>query len=109
MGVGRPTALLGMHLCGNLSLRAIDAFERLASVQIVVLSPCCLPAKADPASPPNLFLTKDSTEQYNRWGSYLEDRLRNVAPEGTVVTHEVALDILSPKNIVLCATKPVPK
>eukprot|EP00434_Breviolum_minutum_P011015 symbB.v1.2.009718.t1/scaffold624.1/size179468/6 len=31
--VGRPTAILGMHLCGRLSLQAIDAFRQIDLVQ----------------------------------------------------------------------------
>ena len=36
-------ALLGVHLCGELSLRAIAAFEQCEHVTTLVLSPCCLP------------------------------------------------------------------
>merc|ERR1712025_1213078 len=47
--VGRPVAILGMHLCGQLSLRAIEAFDQLDSAMVVVLSPCCLPPKDHPS------------------------------------------------------------
>jgi hypothetical protein len=36
-------ALLAMHLCGALSVRAIEAFKALATVEVIVLCPCCLP------------------------------------------------------------------
>lgn len=100
----RPTALLGMHLCGKLSLRAIDAFVQLPEVHTVVLSPCCLPRKGDAGSPPHLYATKDAAEQYRLWARHLADQLHSAAPDGRV-TFEVLPDVLSPRNVVLCATK----
>lgn len=101
----RPAALLGMHLCGNLSLRAAEAFGRMPLVHSVVLSPCCLPRKKDADAPAHIFATKDSDEQYVRWGSHLESALREVAPSSLVSSYHDA-DILSPKNLVICGTKP---
>eukprot|EP00913_Durusdinium_trenchii_P022183 g20843.t1 len=43
MDVGRPTCILGMHLCGRLSLQAIAAFQEIRLVRSLVLTPCCLP------------------------------------------------------------------
>ncbi|CAE8610409.1 unnamed protein product, partial [Polarella glacialis] len=100
----RPTALLGMHLCGNLSLRAIEAFNGLRAVRTVVLSPCCLPAKAEKSTPQHLFATRDQDEQYLLWARHLEATLRSTAP-ASHVTSAAIRDILSPKNIVICATK----
>mmetsp|Transcript_90726 Transcript_90726/g.142466 ORF Transcript_90726/g.142466 Transcript_90726/m.142466 type:complete len:419 (-) Transcript_90726:87-1343(-) len=101
----RPTALLGMHLCGKLSWRAIEAFQQIQSVHAVVLSPCCLPLKSDRDVPAHLYSTKDDGEQYNLWAVHLRDRLRDAVPNVSVSLKAVS-DILSPKNIVICATKP---
>ena len=39
-----PVLLLAVHLCGILSLRAVDLFnENAATVHALVLKPCCLP------------------------------------------------------------------
>ena len=38
-----PVILLGIHLCGTLSLRAIDLFNDHAAVKFFCLKPCCLP------------------------------------------------------------------
>lgn len=100
----RPTALLGMHLCGQLSLRAVDAFARLERVRTVVLSPCCLPRKGDAKSPSHLFASKDSTEQYQSWALHLQATLQESFP-CTLLTRESISDILSPKNVVICANK----
>lgn len=101
----RPTALLGMHLCGKLSWRAIEAFQQLQSVHAVVLSPCCLPLKSDAEVPSHLYSTKIDDEQYNLWALHLRDRLLDATPDASVSFKAVS-DILSPKNIVICATKP---
>jgi hypothetical protein len=37
--------LVGMHLCGNLSLRAIELFQNITEIRGIVLAPCCLPKK----------------------------------------------------------------
>lgn len=38
-----PVIVLAVHLCGILSLRAVDLFNRNSSVFMVALKPCCLP------------------------------------------------------------------
>lgn len=43
--VNGPLIILGIHLCGILSLRALDIFNsNLKHTQLFVLKPCCLPA-----------------------------------------------------------------
>lgn len=100
----RPTVLLGMHLCGQLSLRAIDAFKSLDAVRVIVLSPCCLPSKRDPASPSGIYASKDQAEQYKSWAHHLETTLKDATQEMNLHT-ETVKSILSPKNIVIRASK----
>jgi len=38
-----PVILLAIHLCGTLSLRAIDLFNTNPSIKFLALKPCCLP------------------------------------------------------------------
>ena len=40
---GSPAMLLGVHLCGTLSLRAVDLFNDSPSFFFLGLKPCCLP------------------------------------------------------------------
>jgi len=40
---GGPVLLLGVHLCGILSLRALDLFNTYGQVVLLCLKPCCLP------------------------------------------------------------------
>jgi len=40
---GAPAMLLGIHLCGILSLRALDLFNDSPSLVELALAPCCLP------------------------------------------------------------------
>merc|ERR1719253_2154851 len=42
---GRTCILVGMHLCGLLSEKAIEFFARMPEVRGLVLSPCCLPRR----------------------------------------------------------------
>eukprot|EP00123_Amoebidium_parasiticum_P002969 comp14257_c0_seq1/m.10252 comp14257_c0_seq1/g.10252 ORF comp14257_c0_seq1/g.10252 comp14257_c0_seq1/m.10252 type:complete len:320 (-) comp14257_c0_seq1:76-1035(-) len=37
--------LLGIHLCGYLSSRVIDVFNRTGEISAIILCPCCLPRK----------------------------------------------------------------
>ena len=38
-----PVILLAIHLCGTLSLRAIDLFNNNEAIKFLALKPCCLP------------------------------------------------------------------
>ena len=38
-----PVLLLAVHLCGTLSLRAVDLFNDIERIQFLALKPCCLP------------------------------------------------------------------
>lgn len=40
---GQPTLLLGVHLCGTLSLRAVELFNTSPCIALLALKPCCLP------------------------------------------------------------------
>lgn len=41
-----PCLLLGVHLCGTLSLKAIELFNRHPNARLLALKPCCLPNMA---------------------------------------------------------------
>ena len=40
---GAPAMLLGVHLCGTLSLRCIDLYNDCPGIGFLALKPCCLP------------------------------------------------------------------
>eukprot|EP00966_Prymnesium_polylepis_P256355 5921986-Prymnesium_polylepis.1 len=102
-GAGRTgVAVLGMHLCGELSLRAIDAFEQCPLAHVLVLSPCCLPKRGSPFAPEALYASRDANEQYFAWSSHLEGTLRAL---GHAVSRSQNGAILSCKNVLLVATK----
>ena len=42
---GAPVVVLGVHLCGTLSLRAVSLFNEAPSCIELALKPCCLPPK----------------------------------------------------------------
>lgn len=107
--VGRQTVLLGMHLCGNLSLRAVCAFSCMEQVHALVLAPCCLPAKkvtkANPVPPPpHLYTPKSNEEKYRQWALHLQNLLNEEIPQVSLRVHAYS-EILSPRNIVIGASK----
>ena len=73
-GPGRPTVVLGMHLCGLLSLRAVHALEVLPGVRALLLSPCCLPKRTAREDTPAACFAPGigQVEQYNAWCAFLE-------------------------------------
>jgi hypothetical protein len=47
---GNPTMILGVHLCGTLSIQAIRLFHSVENVEGLILKPCCLPGIAHTSS-----------------------------------------------------------
>jgi hypothetical protein len=43
-----PVLLLGIHLCGPLSIRAVSFFNANPQITLLALKPCCLPQKQKP-------------------------------------------------------------
>ena len=91
----RTCILVGMHLCGLLSERAIDLFERIPDIQGLVLSPCCLPKKHEQQT---IRFTKgkpghgDDGEEpgdlynYFKWAHYLKERIMGYYSSGGAFT-----------------------
>ena len=73
-----PCLVVGMHLCGELSLRAIEAFGAIERVDALVLVPCCLPSRASPVAPASLFASPLAHIQHSAWCDLLSSRCRQV-------------------------------
>lgn len=43
LGKGGPCFVLGVHLCGTLSIQAVQMFYSIPTIQGLILKPCCLP------------------------------------------------------------------
>ena len=73
--------LVGMHLCGDLSIRAIELFIQMPQFKAIVLSPCCFPkskngnSRMDALSMKALVTIKDEEEKYVAWSNYLQQSL----------------------------------
>ena len=65
-----------------------------------------LPPPRLPAAPARLFESAAAREQYERWGAHLEALARAASPPDAVVSRETLADILSERNVVICAVKP---
>lgn len=115
--------LVGMHLCGELSLRAIHLFHAIPAFQTIVLSPCCFPkhskrnnkssaskqdrksgsARASQQLIDRLeSLGQDDAEKYEVWSQYLCDELSRA---GTAVSRQADPHILSDRNMVIVGTR----
>merc|ERR1712113_280815 len=56
---GRRVAVLGMHLCGQLSEQAVALFRRTGQAGACILSPCCMPPmEMAPVSLQSLYRNK---------------------------------------------------
>ncbi|CAK9098533.1 Hypothetical protein SCF082_LOCUS46167 [Durusdinium trenchii] len=103
--VGYPTIVVGLHLCGNLSVFAVELFERLDTLRTCILVPCCLPHLRDaPNTLKHLYRRSVPDEQqYMEWASYLEARLAAI-PKVTV-SKTFAPHMKSKKRLILTAMK----
>lgn len=83
LGRRRRVVVLGMHLCGLLSLAAINTFHALGAVHALVLAPCCLPSKSDGAdTPAAVYMPRDPAGKFAVWCDFLQEKLRgNFQPE----------------------------
>lgn len=96
--VGLPVVVLGMHCCGQLSLKAIDIYEQDPHARAIVLCPCCLPMSGKeqvdflPAS-----ADAAAEDPYAAWADFLSAR--------SAGTSDVVEDMLSEKNRVIRAAK----
>lgn len=93
LDLGRTPILVGMHLCGVLSERAVEFFERITSIKGIVLSPCCLPKKHEQKKGITKFIkgkvdeeflgsNEESGELYNyfKWSHYLKEMVSKSTP-----------------------------
>ena len=86
---GRTCILVGMHLCGLLSERAIEFFRQIKGIEGIVLSPCCLPKRHEQRVMTSFSKEKagenDDAELFNyfRWADYLKEKV-----EGVVVSYD---------------------
>jgi len=81
---GRTCILVGMHLCGMLSMKAIEFFERMPEVKGLVLSPCCLPTKNEQSKAGFVKLKPENGAEdialfhYFNWANRLKERILEV-------------------------------
>ena len=103
--VSRPAAIIGIHLCGRLSERAIELFEGVEDVRVCIIVPCCLPhLRQAPACLKHLYRKSVADEkQYAAWAEYLQGRLADVS--GATVEMTTAPHMKSTKRTMIAAVK----
>ena len=101
----RRVAVLGVHCCGALSERAVEAYTAMRA-DVCVLMPCCLPPKA--TAPPLVYASRDQRDQYLAWAEWLRGHLAAVSTgagahaDCAVTIHR---DVLSPRNALVTAVR----
>ncbi|CAK0909122.1 unnamed protein product [Prorocentrum cordatum] len=100
---GGDTAVLGVHCCGRLSMRAVELFRDMEEVRACVLMPCC---GANATSAPSAMahhygVGLSDPEFYQKWCDYLQADLEGVP--GATVHRAPVPGVLSPKRVVLTA------
>jgi hypothetical protein len=106
------TAVLGMHCCGRLSVRAVELFHHLKA-DCIFLVPCCMPSKSDRRTPVQIFQTKDQDRQYWAWATFLRELVVAVPPGEKQVGNPDACsatlveekDLMSVKNALISGTR----
>jgi hypothetical protein len=76
---GLTGILVGSHLCGRLSVQAVELFQTLPEVAALVLSPCCWPRRKDYNRTDDelaqlaglMWLKATSPDTYTTWGQHL--------------------------------------
>jgi hypothetical protein len=103
--------MLAMHLCGQLSVRAIQVFLRTPAISDIILCPCCLPSQTDPTSPKALYKSRQAADQYLAWVNHLLTILQGHPLDGHGGGMQVQVesarnpDILSPQCFIIRASK----
>ena len=78
---GRPAVVLGMHLCGLLSVQALELLGKVLGVRAVVLAPCCLPnSKFAGDTPSTVYEGTDQFAKFVKWCDFLEQRMKSIKP-----------------------------
>ena len=94
--------LVGMHLCGDLSIYAVELFSKVHKFKAIVLSPCCFPktrnCRMDEDHMNQLAAIKDEHSKYVEWSNYLHKLL---SKHCSICTSKEDKNILSTRNTVL--------
>ena len=95
-----------MHLCGNLSERAIEFFRKIPSIQAIVLSPCCLPKMRKGKE---MFDTSnlDDGDSYMKWSNHLKVMIEKSLPDSTIPVKTYRdNEMHSTKNSIITTIRP---
>ncbi|EGD81761.1 hypothetical protein PTSG_02474 [Salpingoeca rosetta] len=98
----RPAILVGMHLCGVLSLRAIELFKAIPAFRGIVLSPCCFPTRRSGVMTVRDSGFTDELDKYEFWTRHLHTAV--AASAASCDTFKNPL-IFSNRNNIISATR----
>lgn len=98
--------LAGMHLCGNLSERAIEIFHEISLIKGLILSPCCLPKVREQKETFNRVVG-EGQDPYKAWVFHLKELIELKHASDNAITIRCYDDdhIHSIKNTILSAVR----
>ena len=107
---GRTVILVGMHLCGILSERAIEFFKRIEDIQGIILSPCCFPKLRKRQDGKYEFISNNSLDddgKYMLWSKHLKTQIQHCMPNSAMDHIKSYNDdeIHSTKNSIIIASR----
>lgn len=96
--------MIGLHLCGTLSTRLTELYNRNDGLPVLIVSPCCAPTRSKRN---RVFMTRERLRQ-NKWSSYAFWYMNvyvSICPLLSV--KDIVKDelVLSEKNILILALK----
>lgn len=106
---GRTSVILvGMHLCGSLSERAIALFAKNTDIEALLLCPCCLPrnpkgAVAQMRKELRQQEFRSQADMYHGWVDYLHEQCETI--ENVTIQRHMDLDMHSNRNCLLWVTR----
>mmetsp|Transcript_23525 Transcript_23525/g.35745 ORF Transcript_23525/g.35745 Transcript_23525/m.35745 type:complete len:485 (+) Transcript_23525:3-1457(+) len=103
---GLTPILVGMHLCGNLSERAIDIFHEITLIKGLILSPCCLPKVRGQKHTFNRVI-REGQDPYKAWVFHLKELIESKHASDNALSIRCYDDdhIHSIKNAILSAVR----
>eukprot|EP01147_Barroeca_monosierra_P008354 gene8354-894_t len=102
MPPSQPAVLVGMHLCGGLSLRAIEVFTEISLFKGIILSPCCFPSRRSKINIVRDSGLCDEMEKYKFWTNFLEKRIFDVSSKCNSYTD---IHVYSNRNNIIWGTR----
>jgi hypothetical protein len=103
---GRTVISFGLHLCGTLSTRLVELFNNQPRMDVLVLSPCCMPIKRKGGDKLNELIRRTQWCGYSYWCLFVFNAVhagrsvRNICVDPHVESDKHSFIIAIKRNIL---------